>query len=363
MDAAMVGLCGGGPLWEWVIRPRLVPDASPVGQVMLLSDLLILSGVVGSLLRIGLTAKRARGPLTYMLLCAALTLLAIATAVLTVHGTSLWTAELMMLGYLTLAAAPLHPSAPYCTMPQPARRPAGNPRLGWLGTALCVNPLIAAVHMLRGDGSASLLLPVGTLMVIPLVLLRFRQLSAQRAEAERILAHHASHDELTGLYNRRHVVGEIDRALEEVRRGELDAIAVLLCDLDGFKPINDRLGHQTGDMVLQAVASRLAGCVRGDDVVGRLGGDEFLILCRSGREQEVSQLEDRISRVLGAPMQLPGTVVTVGVTMGSAIAGPDTILDRETLIGMADATMYAGKAQRGGNADGPSARQVAVETG
>jgi diguanylate cyclase (GGDEF)-like protein len=362
LDAAMVGLCGVGPLWEWVIRPHLGPGATPLGQVMLLSDLLILGGVIGCLVRIGVRAKRARGPLTYLALCTIMTMSAIATAVLTVHGTSFWTAEFMMLGYLTIAAGPLHPAAPYVTMPQAgAGQAASHPHLGWLGAALCANPLIAAVQTIGGKGGASLLLPVGTLLVIPLVLLRFRQLSAQRDRAERTLAHHASHDELTGLYNRRHIVGEIDRALDEVVRGDLDRITVLLCDLDGFKPINDRLGHQAGDTVLQAVASRLARCVRHDDVVGRLGGDEFLILCRGGPEQAVSQLQDRISRVLGAPVKLPGAVVTVGVTMGSAVAGPDSAVDRDTLIGMADATMYAGKARRRDDTTTPPAAHVAVE--
>ncbi|MEV1289068.1 GGDEF domain-containing protein [Micromonospora sp. NPDC049679] len=362
MDAAMIGLCSGGPLWEWLIRPYLAEEASPLGQVLLLLDLLILSAVVGVLVRIGLTAKKARGPIAYMLLCVVLTLSAIGLAVLTVHDAALWTAELMMLAYLTLAAAPVHPSAPYCTVPQPAAtRAAGHPRLAWLGAALCVNPLIAAVQTLDGSGGQSLLLPVGTLMVVPLVLLRFRQLSAQRDEAERTLAHHASHDELTGLYNRRQIVREIDLALEQVGRGELDGIAVLLCDLDGFKPINDRLGHQTGDIVLQAVASRLAGCVRHDDVVGRLGGDEFLILCRGEPERALPELRHRIATVLEAPVQLPGTVVSVGVTMGGAVAGPGSALDRDTLIGLADATMYAGKAQRRPTGMAPSGDQI-VET-
>ena len=210
-------------------------------------------------------------------------------------------------------------------------------------------------------GADGLLLPLGTLMIIPLVLLRFRQLSAQRDEAERTLAHHASHDELTDLYNRRHIVGEIDRALDAVRRGELDGMALLLCDLDGFKPINDRLGHQTGDMVLQTVASRLAGCVRGDDVVGRLGGDEFLILCRGEPEQAVSRLRDRIPTALETPVRLRGAMVTVGVTMGWALAGPATTHDRDTMIGVADATMYASKAQRRRSAIGPCTGQIVVE--
>jgi diguanylate cyclase (GGDEF)-like protein len=364
VDAAVMGLCAGGPLWEWVFRPHLVGDASSAGQTLLLVDMLLLTGVFGSLLRVAVTTRKVRGTYSYIFACLVVTILANVSAVLTVHGTSLWTAELMILGYITLAAAPLHPSAQYFTTPvATATRRPGQPRLAWLGAALCVNPLIAAVQAIRGGGGQSLLLPFGTLMVVPLVLLRFRQLSAQRAEAERTLAHHASHDELTGLYNRRHIVSEIDRALESVRRGELDGLALLLCDLDGFKPINDRLGHQAGDTVLQIVASRLAGCVRRGDVVGRLGGDEFLILCRGEPAQAVDQLRARIPTILREPMQLPGTAVTVGVTIGSAIvaADTDTTLDRDMLIGMADATMYAGKGRRGRNATARPAGQVTVE--
>nr|WP_239088297.1 GGDEF domain-containing protein [Planosporangium mesophilum] len=206
------------------------------------------------------------------------------------------------------------------------------------------------------------MLPLGTLLIIPLVLLRFRRLSAQRAAAERTLAYHASHDELTGLYNRRYIVAEIDRALAEIDRGERDGVAILLCDLDGFKPINDRLGHQAGDSVLQVVASRLTGCVRDGDVVGRLGGDEFLILCRDEPEQAVARLRERIPPALEAPVRLPGAIVTVGVTMGWAVARPGGTTERDALIGVADATMYAGKARRRRNAAGSCAGRVILES-
>ncbi|GAA1799536.1 hypothetical protein GCM10009835_17320 [Planosporangium flavigriseum] len=363
LDAAMFGVCAGGPLWEWLVRPHLIPEATPLGQVMLLMDLLVLGGNIGCLLRIGVTAKKARGPLAYLIISTAMTQVSMVIAVLTVHSSPVWTAITMMIAYLAIAAAPLHPNAPYCTIPQAAAaRNPGHPHLGWLGAALCVNPLIAGVQTVRDGNGASLLLPIGTLMVVPLVLLRFRQLSLQRDKAEQTLAHHASHDELTGLYNRRHIVGEIDRALDEVRRGRLDGIAIILCDLDGFKPINDRMGHQAGDLVLQAVASRLAECVRADDVVGRLGGDEFLILCRGVPEQAVSHLEERIPAAVSMPVQLPDSVVSVGVTIGCAVASSGSALDRDTLIGMADATMYAGKARRRGDATGYAARHIAMES-
>ena len=182
------------------------------------------------------------------------------------------------------------------------------------------------------------------------MLLRIRHLSAQRDRAEQTLAYHATHDELTGLYNRRHIAGEIDRALAEVERGTLDEVTILLCDLDGFKPVNDRYGHPAGDAVLREVGARLTATVRGDDLVGRLGGDEFLIVCRGGLGPQAAELTARITDAVGAPFRLPAGVVSVGVTTGLAQARAGLTTDRDVLIGLADAAMYAGKAARGRDA-------------
>ncbi|MEV4643099.1 GGDEF domain-containing protein [Actinoplanes sp. NPDC049548] len=344
IDAALFGLCSGGPLWEWAIRPALPADASPVGQVMLLGDLLVLCAVAGCLLRLGMMGRPGRGTLAYLVLTAVLTLASTVTSALAPGG--IWSAELMLAAYLTIAAAPVHPDAPAVTVPPRADGVAARQRLGWLAAALSANPLIAAVQVVRGEGSSSLLLPVGTLMVVPLVLLRIRLLSAQRDRAERTLAYHATHDELTGLCNRRHIAAEIDRALADLDRGELDEITILLCDLDGFKPVNDRYGHPAGDAVLKTVAARLAAAVREQDLVGRLGGDEFLILCRGDAGVDPSELRDRIAEAVRAPIPLLDTTVSVGVTTGVAQARAGLGADRDLLIGIADAAMYAGKARR-----------------
>jgi diguanylate cyclase (GGDEF)-like protein len=346
IDATLFGLCAGGPVWEWVIQPRLPAAAQPFGEVLLLADLLVLCGVIGCVLRIGLMARPGRGTLGYLLVTGVLTLAATATGTLTTGSGTVWSTGVMMAAYLTLAAAPLHPDAPAITLPLSAGPGAGSQRLGWLAAALSANPLIAAVQVLRGTESASLLLPVGTLLVVPLVLLRIRHLSGQRDRAEQTLAYHATHDELTGLCNRRHIAAEIDRALAEVDRGTLDEVTILLCDLDGFKPVNDRYGHPAGDAVLKAVAARLTATVRREDLVGRLGGDEFLILCRGALGSGTAELTARIIEAVRAPFPLPAGVVSVGVTIGLAQARPGLAVDRDLLIGLADADMYAGKAAR-----------------
>jgi diguanylate cyclase (GGDEF)-like protein len=340
IDAALFGLCAAGPLWEWLIGPYLGPNATDLGMTLLLSDVLVLAAVLGCLIRIGVTAHGARGPLGYLVFTAFLTLANDVIAVHAVDDDSVWTAQIMMLAYLTLAVAPILPTAPGVTEPAPGPPVTHQPPLGLLGVALCANPLIAAVQAIRADGPASVVLPVSTLIVVPLVVLRLRLLASQRARAERTLAHQAHHDELTGLYNRRHIVTKIDEAMDALDRGQLAEVTLLLCDLDGFKPVNDRYGHQAGDIVLQAVARRLTAVAGPHDAVGRLGGDEFVILRRGGEP-----IADRITAALGEPIEVGGGTVRIGASVGTATAWPGDGADRESLIARADAAMYAEKAR------------------
>jgi diguanylate cyclase (GGDEF)-like protein len=341
IDAALFGLCAAGPIWEWLIGPNLGPAATPLGEALVLSDLLVLTGVLGCLIRIGVTVPQARGPLGYLMASGLLTLACHVLAVLTVHSSSVWTAQLMMLAYLALAAGTALPNAPLITQPTTGRTTADHPPLGWLGAALCVNPLLAAVQAIQADRPASVVLPVSTMLVVPVVVLRLHLLSSQRAAAERTLAHQAHHDELTGLYNRRHVVAKIDEAIQALDRGEHAEVSLLLCDLDGFKPVNDRYGHQAGDTVLQAVAHRLSTAVGPHGAVGRLGGDEFVILL-CGPPGPVAE---RIAGLLREPIEVTGGTVTIGASIGTATAWPGDAADRESLIARADAAMYAVKAR------------------
>jgi diguanylate cyclase (GGDEF)-like protein len=340
IDAALFGLCAVGPLWEWLIGPNLGAGSTDLGKALLLSDVLVLAAVLGCLIRIGVTARGARGPLGYLVLTATLTLANDVVSVLTVNSSSVWTAQIMMLAYLTLAAPAVLPTAPLVTEPGPAPAGVRHPPLGWLGAALCANPLIAAVQAIRADGPASVVLPVSTMIVVPMVVLRLRLLSVQRAAAERTLAHQAHHDELTGLYNRRHIVTKIDEAMHALDRGALTEVTLLLCDLDGFKPVNDRYGHQAGDLVLQTVGQRLSEAVGPHGAVGRLGGDEFVVVQCGGEP-----LAGRITALVREPIEVPGGTVRIGASVGTATAWPGDGADRESLIARADAAMYAVKAR------------------
>jgi diguanylate cyclase (GGDEF)-like protein len=121
-------------------------------------------------------------------------------------------------------------------------------------------------------------------------------------------------------------------------------VAVLFCDLDDFKEVNDSLGHSVGDQVLVAVADRLRGCVRSADTPGRLGGDEFAILLEdlAGR-QDADATADRIRNALEPPVVADGVEVSVQASIGVAIAD-ERIRSTDELLREADLAMYATKA-------------------
>jgi len=164
---------------------------------------------------------------------------------------------------------------------------------------------------------------------------------SERLQAQRALAHAASHDDLTGLSNR----GELLRrmAISVPQAGPSAAVAVLFVDLDLFKDVNDHLGHRAGDDVLVVVARRLAATLRSHDHLGRLGGDEFGVLLTELRdEDEVRAVVGRLVTAIEQPITLPEGTVTVGASVGHAYTtDPSTPLDR--LLATADSAMYATK--------------------
>jgi diguanylate cyclase (GGDEF)-like protein len=170
--------------------------------------------------------------------------------------------------------------------------------------------------------------------------------AVERKEAERELSRLALHDPLTGLPNRVLLTDRLTLALARGRREESE-VGLLFADLDGFKEVNDRLGHESGDRLLSTVARRLAQAVRPGDTVGRLGGDEFVVLCEGLRGAEDALfVAERIVRAVEAPIRVAGTEVSVDVSVGIAVTGRGTVLP-DALLRAADAAMYRAK-RRGG---------------
>jgi diguanylate cyclase (GGDEF)-like protein len=147
----------------------------------------------------------------------------------------------------------------------------------------------------------------------------------------------ATRDQLTGLLNRRGLV-----LTAEQIPGHL---GVLFCDLDGFKGVNDTLGHAAGDELLEKVARRLEGRMRADSVLGRMGGDEFVVVVPGASDEDLSGLGRRIEVDLGKPFLLEAGMARIGVSIGAAHAAPGE-RDLDSLLGQADQLMYEVKRSR-----------------
>ncbi|MHB8394647.1 MAG: sensor domain-containing protein [Candidatus Dormibacteria bacterium] len=161
------------------------------------------------------------------------------------------------------------------------------------------------------------------------------------------LIQQAFHDPLTGLPNRVLFEDRVGQALARERR-QHSLLAIMFCDLDDFKGVNDRFGHQAGDEVLCSVAAALQSCVREADTVARLGGDEFVFLLDGvGEPAEATATAARVHAALGQPHSLAGQEVVVGASIGIAITSGETT-SLETLLGEADTAMYQAKADGGG---------------
>ena len=168
----------------------------------------------------------------------------------------------------------------------------------------------------------------------------------ERREAEARLAHQAFHDPLTGLPNRARFAELLEAA---VRRARSDgrSVGVLLLDLDGFKIVNDSLGHEVGDQQLVAVAQRLVSCLDRGETVARFGGDEFTVLLEEADAEEATATADRILAAMAEPMDVAGREVAGGASIGIAL-GPAHGVTPGELLKAADVALYRAKDAGGG---------------
>jgi diguanylate cyclase (GGDEF)-like protein len=171
-----------------------------------------------------------------------------------------------------------------------------------------------------------------------------REKTGELSQKNRELSHQALHDTLTGLPNRALVLDRTDQLIKRAARVPGTIVGALFIDVDGFKHVNDNLGHAAGDRLLATVGQRLQAAVREQDTVGRLGGDEFVVLGEfSDGEVTVDRLADRLTDVLREPIELgeEGRTISITASVGVAVgryATPDALL-RD-----ADLALYAAKA-------------------
>lgn len=206
---------------------------------------------------------------------------------------------------------------------------------------------LEADQIVYGDKVRRLILALISSAAFVLIFLygSLRNLSIAQREAQAKFAYQATHDSLTGLRNRQAVVDYLDKKLEDGEQEvSLGGFALLLLDLDGFKAINDSLGHDAGDVLLKQVAARISGALRDSDYVARLGGDEFLVVVPQVCDEETAaRVGGKLVSTLAANYSLgggePSTItVSIGISMF-----PKDARERESLMKCADLALYEAK--------------------
>lgn len=247
-----------------------------------------------------------------------------------------------------LGVAGLLPSM--VTLSTPTRRRTrgyGHGRFTAVAVALLVPAVVVAI---RPPGTAWERAVVATLLCLVAVLVLVRTATAVNSTvaSERRLEEQARRDALTGLPNRFHLAQHLAAALDRARTGGR-GVAVLFMDLNQFKTVNDTWGHQTGDELLVVMAARLSARVRREELVARVGGDEFVVVAEdvSGPD-EAAALARRLLGVFDDRVELPATTLSVGTSIGVALTAPGAAeVTAEDLLRDADTAMYRAKAANG----------------
>lgn len=352
VDSGVVVVSLGLIAWVVVGAPTLAEQGPTFPALLSLAypacDLLLLA--VASRLFVGAGAR----PTAFRLLFCSLAALMSADVVYTLLGSvsNRWLDATWLASYALAGAAATHRSAGAVSEPSVETRTMSTRRVVGLLGALLVAPGIEAVEhvMQREVDSWPLIAGYAVLTTLAVARLQLALVEARTAAAERSvvldrLAHEATHDALTGAMNRASTLVEVEKALAHVRPGA--PVGLLYVDLDHFKQVNDTFGHVVGDEVLRSVVARIREVVRPEDVVGRIGGDEIVVLVRAVPSQRA--LVDMASRIVAAverPLRLEGQPQALWLSASVGVAfSHEGMVDPDDLVREADAGAYQAKAE------------------
>jgi diguanylate cyclase (GGDEF)-like protein len=345
LDIAVVAIGGGVIVIYVVLGPTVVssgPDplqtafsiAYPVG------DMILLVGLGSALLR-RVTPSSSRALQFMAVGLVVFTAGDLVYGYITLHGTymggdpvdSLWMVSIALFAVAASAQAPPEPAVDSNVEPQ-------RPRASWAPFVAVTVVFGLLVFNQRNDT----LLPTLTLVIASVLvaaLVSARQFLAQKdlLHTQGRLSHLSLHDALTGLPNRALVIDRAERMLARARRSDMPA-AALYVDIDGFKHVNDSVGHAAGDELLRVVAARLSGVIREADTVGRIGGDEFVVLLENLTLDAGPELvAERICDVLNQPVELAGTerrtlsvTTSVGIALGQRGSAGELLRDADLAL-------------------------------
>ncbi|GLY94239.1 GGDEF domain-containing protein [Actinoplanes sp. NBRC 103695] len=345
LDALVLSTGAAMLAWVFLIVPYVrAEDLSPLARAVSLaypvSDILVLAVLAR------LVTGRGDRPPAYRLFVAAVFALLIADVgyamlELTIGYTA---GNIVDLGWLAMqalgGAAALHPSVVSISRPSPPVAEGSAPpgRIAALAVASLMAPAVLAIEWARGMPIDVPVIVGGCAILFLLVIARLNGLVKLLSVALRAVEEQATTDQLTGLANRRRFHHRWENALGE----SVGPTALLYIDLDGFKPVNDALGHEAGDAVLVGVAARLNSIVRAGDVVARLGGDEFAVILPWTDDATATEVAGRILKALAEPFPTAARPVFIGASIGVITAASGADPDDE--LRRADTAMYAAKA-------------------
>jgi diguanylate cyclase (GGDEF)-like protein len=342
VDAAIVATGLGLVFWVFVVQPIAADSTTGVLQRTIsvaypAADALLLA----MLARLFLSSGRLTASSRLLAVAGVLLLVAdVSFAVLTLYsgydGGIVDAAWLM--SYVAWAAAALHPSMRSAGLEPADRRQfrTGRGRTALLAGSSLLAPALLAVPSIGANGQDRAVIAGGASVLFLLVLLRMSGLVAQVKAQTGQLEELAMHDALTGLANRRRFEHDLGVALGAGRP------QVGLLDLDGFKEVNDRLGHAVGDQLLTVLAGRIVGALRTDALVARMGGDEFAFLVPDATAAEGDAIVERLAATMRDAIHAGGHELLIGASIG--IADGEGTDDPMELLRRADVAMYAAKA-------------------
>ncbi len=348
IDSLIVGIAAS--LLSWVVLMKPYTEGALALSVRLTSIAYPVTDLMLVVMAVRLLAGSGHRGVSFRFLTGGLILLAATDSVygwFNLHGVTYSSGSVVEIGwlayYVSVGACGLHPSMRELTMPTSGEKTNGSRlRIAALGGATLVGPGLLATEAWLGERVDALPIAFASIAVIGLVILRLADVMRHQEQAEAKVRHQAFHDPLTGLANRALFYDRLEHAVEVSRRHSR-GLAVLLLDLDRFKPINDSLGHAAGDELLVTVGRRITACLRSTDTVARLGGDEFLVLAESDATVgTVSAIAQRLVDAVAEPLSLDGHEVSVTASVGVVFA-PAGADDADELINNADTAMYTAK--------------------
>ena len=348
IDSLIVGIAAS--LLSWVVLMKPYTEGALALSVRLTSIAYPVTDLMLVVMAVRLLAGKGQRGLSFRFLTAGLILLAATDSVygwFNLHGVTYSSGSLVEVGwlayYVSVGACGLHPSMRELGMPPSGEETKSSRlRIAALGGATLVGPGLLATEAWLGERVDALPIAFASIAVIGLVILRLADVMHHQEQAEAEVRYQAFHDPLTGLANRALFYDRLEHALQVSRRHSR-GLAVMLIDLDRFKPINDSLGHAAGDELLVTVGRRITACLRPTDTVARLGGDEFLVLAESDATVgTVSAIAERLIDAVAEPLSLDGHEVSVTASVGVTFA-PGGADDADELVNNADTAMYTAK--------------------